>query len=106
MKIFIICIFFLLSSCATGRLRMLQNSGAIRADFSTDSKYDYIVLMEGVKHLGWDGNKKEDRTKTLILMFGDRCKQLEIADEMSVQTGSVQDDKSIPTWAMKVKCIN
>lgn len=85
---------------------MLEKSGAIRTDLSTDPKYDYVVLMEGVRHLGWDGNKKEDRTKTLILMFGDRCKQLEIADEVSVQAGSTQDGNPIPTWAMKVKCIN
>lgn len=106
MKIVIICLFYLLSSCTTGRLRMLENSGAIRTEFSKDPEYDYVVIMEGVTHTGWDGNKKEDRRSMIIAMFGDRCKQLKIGDEVSVQGGSEQNGKSIPTWAMKVKCIN
>jgi hypothetical protein len=101
---FLVLLF--LNSCTTTRLRMLENSGAIRTDFSTDPEYDYVVIMEGVTHMGWDGNNKEDRRNTLISMFGDRSKQLKIGDEVSVQAGSEQSGKKIPTWAMKVKCIN
>lgn len=95
-----------LFSCASTRLRMLENSGAIRADFSEDHDYDYIVIMEGVSYLGWNGNNKEDRRGMLLSMFGDRCKELKIGDETLVKAGSTQSNTSAPTWAMKVKCIN
>lgn len=95
-----------LSSCSTTRLRMLENSGAIRTDISKDPKYDYAVLMEGVTQLGWNGNVKEDRVNIIISMFGDRCQKIEIGDEVSAQLGSTENGKAIPTWAMKIKCIN
>lgn len=85
---------------------MLENSGAIRVDFSKDPEYDYVVIMEGATFMGWNGNNSEDRRNTLISMFGDRCMQLKISDEVSAQAGSEQSGKPIPTWAMKVKCIN
>jgi hypothetical protein len=102
----IISTLLFLNSCASARLRMLENSGTIRTDFSKDPEYDYDVIMEGGTFMGWDGNNKEDRRNTLISMFGDRCKQLKIGDEVSAQVGSEQSGKSIPTWVMKVKCIN
>lgn len=104
-KIFIVFIIFL-SSCTTTRLRMLENNGTIRTDFSSDPEYDYTVIMEGVKQFGWDGDNKDDRQNMLISMFGDRCKQLKIGDEAHANTGSKQGDHEIQTWVVKVKCLN
>lgn len=105
-KYFVILLILLfLNSCASTRLRMLENSGAIRTDFSKDPEYDYIVIMEGVTQMGWNGNNEADRKNILTSMFGDRCKQLKIGDEVAVSSGSEQNGKKIPTWAMKVKCI-
>ncbi|MBL7544502.1 MAG: hypothetical protein JNL11_11860 [Bdellovibrionaceae bacterium] len=96
----------LTSGCVSARLRMLENSGTIRTDFTKDHDYDYVVFMEGITHLGWDGNSKDDRHDTLIRMFGDRCKQLKIGDEVSAQIGSEKNGKPVSTWVMKVKCVN
>lgn len=97
---------FILSSCVTARHRMLENSGAIRADFSKDPEYDYIVKIEGVVFMFWDGNVKQDRQNALISMFGDRCGQLKVSDEVCVEGESEQSGRPISTWILKVKCIN
>tara|TARA_B110001454_G_scaffold101549_1_gene95926 strand:- start:22254 stop:22598 length:345 start_codon:yes stop_codon:yes gene_type:complete len=105
-KYVVAIVILILSGCASVRLRILENSGAIRTDFSKDSDYDYVVIMEGITHLGWDGNNRDDRRDALIVMFGDRCKQLKIGDEVSAQIGSEKNGQPIDTWAMKVKCVN
>lgn len=105
-RILTLTVILTLCSCSTTRLRMLENSGAIRTDISKDPKYDYSVLMEGVTQFGWNGNIKEDRINMIISMFGDRCQKIEIGDEVSAQLGSTENGKAIPTWAMKVKCLN
>lgn len=104
-KYLLIATLIFLSSCTTARFRMLENSGVIKTDFSKDPEYDYDVIMQGSTFMGWDGNNKEDRRNTLLSMFGDRCKQLKIGDEVSAHVGAEQAGKPIPTWVMKVKCI-
>ena len=97
-KFLIIANLLFLNSCTTARFRMLENSGIIKADFSNDPEYDYDVFMQGGTFMGWDGNSKEDRLNTLLSMFGDRCKQLKIGDEISAQVGAKQDGKPIPQF--------
>lgn len=105
-KLIVLSSFLILCSCASTRMRMLENSGAIRTDFSKVTTYDYEVQMEEVSFLGWNASKETDRTKTLILMFGDRCNEIKIGDVIRVNAGSTQDDKPIATWIMRVKCNN
>lgn len=99
--------FFLItmSSCSGTRIRMLENSGAIKTDFSADLNYNYVVLMEGIQYLGWDGNNKQDREDTIVNMFASQCKKIIIADEKSILAGTVQNGREINTWSMRIKCL-
>ncbi len=103
--ILLITILILLSSCAMTRLRLLENSGAIKTDFSPDPEYDYIVIMEGFERFGWNANKSEDRKEILNVMFGDRCKGLVLGEIKSIDFGSTQNGREITTWGMTIKCV-
>ena len=96
----------LISGCAGTQsyLRGLESSGTIRVDLADDTSYDYKVLIENRIDFGWDGGNKEDRLKTVKLMFGGRCSEVKVIEENPIEKGTYLMGKPAITWVMKVKC--
>jgi hypothetical protein len=96
----------LAAGCAgtQSHLRLLESGGAIRVDVADDKSYDYKVLIENRVDFGWDGGDKEDRMKTVQLMFGERCRDVKVLEEVPIEKGTYLTGKPAVTWVMKVKC--
>lgn len=96
-----------LSGCAgtQSHLRLLERDGTIRTDIADDKTYDYKVLIENRFDIGWDGGNREDRIRTVNLMFQDNCKEVDIIDETPINKGQYLTGSDTVTWVMKVKCI-
>ena len=94
------------SGCAGTQhyVRVLESDGTVRVDIPDDKSYDYKVLIQNKVDIGWDGGNKDDRLKTVQLMFGDRCRGLKVVDETPIEKGTYLGGRAAVTWVMKVKC--
>lgn len=104
--IFVICF----CSCVGTQthLRLLETDGTIRTDISDNDSYDYKVMIENrTVDIGgvWDGGNREDRLKTINLMFQDSCREVKVIDEIAIKKGKYLIGKEAITWVMKIKCI-
>ena len=94
------------SACAGTQhyVRVLESDGTIRVDIHDDKSYDYKVLIQNKVDIGWDGGNKDDRLKTVQLMFGERCRGLKVVEETPIEKGTYLGGRTAVTWVMKVKC--
>lgn len=80
------------------------SGGTVRVDLADSPSYDYKVFIENRIDVGWDGGNKEDRLKTVQLMFGERCRDVKVLEETPIEKGTYLTGKPAVTWVMKVKC--
>lgn len=94
------------SSCAgtLTHVHMLEHGGAIRTESVANEEYQYKVFIKNTRDFGWNGDVKEDREKAINLMFADRCKKVEILEDLPLQTGTYPINRPAITWIMKIKC--
>jgi hypothetical protein len=102
--LFFITICFLTSCGTTTHLKILRNGGVFKEEISSEAGYDYKVFIRNASDFGWNGDEKEDREKAVNFMFADRCKKVEILEELPLQTGTYPINKPAITWIMKIKC--
>jgi hypothetical protein len=95
-----------ITGCAgtQAHLRVLESGGTIRTDIADNPSYDYKVFIENRIDIGWNGGSKEDRLKTVQLMFGEQCRNVTVLDEVPINKGTYLTGKPATTWVMKVKC--
>jgi hypothetical protein len=103
LSVFVICF----CGCAGTQsyLRILESDGTIRTDIADNDSYDYKALIENRIDFGWDGGNREDRLKTVNLMFQDSCREVKVLDETAIKKGQYLTGKEAITWVMKIKCI-
>ena len=102
----IVCINCLFGCVGTQTyLRLLESNGTVRTDIADDKSYDFKVSVKNLVDFGWDGDSKADRLKTVLLMFGNRCREVSVIDEIPVETGTYATGKPSITWVMRVKCL-
>jgi hypothetical protein len=82
----------------------LKRKGTIRVDYPDDKSYDYKVTIPNlVDPPVWNGGSREDRQKTVELLFADRCKKVSVLDETVLNQGSYGLRERI-SYVMKVAC--
>lgn len=100
--------FIIYSSGCVGTqsyLRILEMNGAVRTDVADNDSYDYKVLIENRRDFGWDGGNRDDRLKTVHLMFQDSCRKVKVIGETAIPKGEYLTGKKAVTWVMKIKCL-
>ena len=102
-SVFVICF----CGCAgtQSHLGALGSDGTIGVDITDNDSYDYKVLIKNRMDFGWDGGNREDRLKTVNLMFQDSCREVKVIDETAIKIGQYATGKEAITWVMKIKCI-
>ena len=104
--VLIVCINCLFGCVGTqSYLRLLESNGTVRVDSADDKSYDFKVSVKNLVDFGWNGDNKADRLKTVVMMFGNRCREVSVIDEIPIETGTYLTGKASITWVMKVKCL-